>query len=283
VEQAAQVAARRAALVGRVLASLTRAVMLPTRQQQVLPAAQGAGGYVRITWCGNTPAPTGQANQSFCNFGSAPTVAALTAVGTGIQWYAAATGGTPLASTTPLTNGHYYASQTVTGCESSTRLDVTVTVTTTNVATSVNGNTITSSATGATYQWINCATGQHIANATAVSYTATANGSYAVIVTQNGCTDTSACVSIVTAGVGDVQTANVVSLYPNPATDAITVKVRSALVGTNYTISDGTGRRVKEGRLTAETTEISIHDLAKGVYHFSAGGQSYQTFTVVKR
>jgi len=74
------------------------------------------------------PAPTGSLTQTFCAT-PAPTVASLTATGTGIQWYAAATGGTALATTTALVNGTtYYASQTVSGCESTTRLAVTVTL-----------------------------------------------------------------------------------------------------------------------------------------------------------
>ena len=69
---------------------------------------------------GAPPAPTGAATQS------AATVANLAATGTAIQWYAAAGGGTALAGTTPLVTGTtYYASQTVAGCESLSRLAVT--------------------------------------------------------------------------------------------------------------------------------------------------------------
>ena len=85
-----------------------------------------------------TPVPTGTATQTFC-VTPAPTIASLAATGTGIQWYAAATGGTPLATTTALVNGTtYYASQSVSGCESTTRLVVTV---------SLNDPQITASAT----------------------------------------------------------------------------------------------------------------------------------------
>ena len=71
--------------------------------------------------------PTGNASQLFCSSNN-PTVADLTATGTGIQWYAAASGGTPLSTSTALSNGtHYYASQTTT-CESISRLDVTATL-----------------------------------------------------------------------------------------------------------------------------------------------------------
>jgi gliding motility-associated-like protein len=71
-------------------------------------------------------APTGATAQTLCS-SPAPTIASLTATGTAIQWYTAATGGSLVASSTALVDGNtYYASQTVNGCESITRLEVTV-------------------------------------------------------------------------------------------------------------------------------------------------------------
>jgi hypothetical protein len=76
-------------------------------------------------------APTGIASQIFCS-ATVPKVVDLLATGTATQWYAASSGGSPLQTTTALTdNTHYYATQTINGCESLTRLDVTATVTTT--------------------------------------------------------------------------------------------------------------------------------------------------------
>jgi len=70
------------------------------------------------------PPPTGSATQDFCT-GASPSVANLSATGTAVKWYAAATGGTALLSSTLLAdNTHYYASQTIGGCESINRLDV---------------------------------------------------------------------------------------------------------------------------------------------------------------
>ncbi|MHA3786601.1 GEVED domain-containing protein [Flavobacterium hauense] len=69
-----------------------------------------------------TAAPTATPTQTVC---TAATVANLTATGTGIKWYAAASGGTALAATQALVNGTtYYASQTI-GCEGSARVAVT--------------------------------------------------------------------------------------------------------------------------------------------------------------
>jgi hypothetical protein len=64
--------------------------------------------------------------QTYC---AGETVANLVAIGISIKWYTALTGGPALATTTALANVNYYASQTVSGCES-LREPVIVTITT---------------------------------------------------------------------------------------------------------------------------------------------------------
>ncbi|MDD3876450.1 MAG: HYR domain-containing protein, partial [Bacteroidales bacterium] len=85
---------------------------------------------VTVSGCGclPPPPPTGSSTQSFCSIDN-PTVADLIAIGTAIQWYDVPTGGSVLSTALALTNNStYYASQTIGGCESDTRLAVTVTV-----------------------------------------------------------------------------------------------------------------------------------------------------------
>jgi hypothetical protein len=83
-------------------------------------------------------APTGTAAQSFCS-GAGPLVSNLVATGTAILWYAASSGGSSLSTSASLSNAtHYYASQTVSSCEGSSRFDVTATV---NTTPTVSGNT----------------------------------------------------------------------------------------------------------------------------------------------
>lgn len=72
-------------------------------------------------------APTGDTTQ---DLSIGDTVAQLVATGTAIQWYSSAVSYSALAGTVELISGNvYYASQTVAGVESSTRLAVTVTLT----------------------------------------------------------------------------------------------------------------------------------------------------------
>lgn len=77
----------------------------------------------------DSPAPTvAITNQEFCD---SATVANLMATGTTLQWYENASGGTPLALTTPLINGEdYFVSQidAMSGCESSVRTQVIATI-----------------------------------------------------------------------------------------------------------------------------------------------------------
>ncbi|MEG1229250.1 MAG: gliding motility-associated C-terminal domain-containing protein, partial [Flavobacterium sp.] len=75
-----------------------------------------------------TPTTT-SGTQVFCS-GNNPTVASIQVNESNVIWYNAAIGGTAIASTAPLVNGDYFAAlkDAVTGCESSNRLKVTVTV-----------------------------------------------------------------------------------------------------------------------------------------------------------
>ncbi|MFY8180216.1 MAG: T9SS type A sorting domain-containing protein [Flavobacterium sp.] len=73
-----------------------------------------------------TVAPTGPASQTFC---AGETVGLISVTGSNIIWYDAPSSGNVIPSGTALVSGTtYYASQTVTGCESPTRLAVTMTL-----------------------------------------------------------------------------------------------------------------------------------------------------------
>ena len=107
-----------------------------------------------------------------------------------------------------------------TGCDSTITINLTVFNIDTNVT--VSGTTLTSATAGATgYQWVDCATQTPIAGATSVSYTATANGDYAVMITNGACgTAMSECTTISNIGI-DENGVMLVTAYPNPVTTNI--------------------------------------------------------------
>jgi PKD repeat protein len=73
-----------------------------------------------------TASPTGFANQTFC---AGETVGLISVTGSNVIWYDAPSGGNVIPPGTALVSGTtYYASQTVTSCESPTKLAVTMTL-----------------------------------------------------------------------------------------------------------------------------------------------------------
>lgn len=90
-----------------------------------------------------------------------------------------------------------------------------------NTTISVTGLVISAANAGATgYEWIDCGTMSPIPGANASDYTATANGSYAVIVEEAGCIDTSSCLNITWASTQHLSE-TMIQTYPNPFTDGV--------------------------------------------------------------
>ena len=115
------------------------------------------------------------------------------------------------------------------------------------------------------------------------SFNASVNGVYAVVVTQNGCIDTSFCYNVISVGMTEITFLNGLSIYPNPSSDLITVKASNEILGLTFIIADQTGRQIMTGKLNNETTSVDISQLATGVYLFQVGQQRRQTFKMIKK
>ena len=136
--------------------------------------------------CGTITPPTTLA-QSLCG---APSVTNLSATGTGINWYNTNTGGAALAQNSPIVSGTYYASQTISGCESARSAATITVVAAPSVSAGINqtvcaGTAVTLSGSGATtYAWNNSVNN-------AVAFTPTSTATYTVTGTDaNGCSNT---------------------------------------------------------------------------------------------
>ena len=149
--------------------------------------------------------------------------------------------------------------------------------------TTLSGLTISATTSGATYQWINCGNGNTpIAGATAQSFTATANGTYAVIVTQNGCSATSACVAISTVGIDEIAQ-SLFTVYPNPNNGTFNVIIELPAM---ITITNAAGQLVTTHQMEAGENTIELKSIESGVYFISAmnpnGQISVQRVSVVQ-
>lgn len=175
---------------------------------------------VQVSLINRPEAPTGASVQTIC---SGQTTEALSVIGTNVSWYSSSNSLIPVDTTVALENSTlYYASQTVDGCESQNRLSVLVGIQTVDVSVSVTGNSLQALGQGNSYQWFDCSTQLEISNQTSSFYTAAANGSYAVIITQNGCSDTSQCyeIQIPVSLSEEISLLPMVS-FPNPCHDQL--------------------------------------------------------------
>ncbi|AEA45312.1 T9SS type A sorting domain-containing protein [Fluviicola taffensis] len=148
--------------------------------------------------------------------------------------------------------------------------------------TTVSGLTISATTSGATYQWINCGTGNiPINGATSQAFTASANGTYAVIVTQNGCSATSACVAISTVGLNEISQP-LFTVYPNPNNGMFKIATElQALIR----ITNTAGQLVSTHQLESGENMIELKNIESGVYFISVinsnGSISVQRISVV--
>ena len=92
-----------------------------------------------------------------------------------------------------------------------------------------NGLQLTADEVGATYQWVDCSNGNMaIAGATSQSFNVTANGQYAVVVSNGNCSDTSSCISINTVGINELPTINT-QIFPNPVNEMYSINSNTAI------------------------------------------------------
>jgi hypothetical protein len=186
-------------------------------------------------------APTVTTPVSFCQGATATT---LTATGTALKWYTAATGGTaltaaPTPSTTATGTTNYYVSQTVNTCEG-TRATIASTVNAVpaapTVTTPVNytqGATATAlTATGTALKWYTVATGgTALTAAPTPSTTATGTTNYYVSQTTNTCEGNRATLAVVIAAAGNIPPTVSITAPANNAnltTGSITITATAA-------------------------------------------------------
>jgi hypothetical protein len=152
---------------------------------------------------------------------------------------------------------------------------------------SVSGITLTASATGVTYKWLDCNNNySFIIGNTSQSFTPNRNGSFACQITSStGCVDTTLCTSINSVNLDEYKVSgNEVVVYPNPASSSVSVEVLSQNTKepVNITIIDAIGKVVYTNKVNAEnnTVLIDVNEFENGVYSVIV---SNEYFTTTKR
>lgn len=181
-------------------------------------------------------------------------------------------------------NSATFVVQNAAGCDSTITLDLTITEV--DAMTTVTGATITANATGTVaYQWIDCDNGNSaIIGENGASFSPSQNGNYAVIVTENGCSETSACVSIQSVNVGEIAFAEGIQIYPNPTEGELAIRFSETYQNIELSLYDVSGKLLDQ-MVLSETERLDYTIQApKGIYtiHLKSD-QNTAVFSVIKK
>lgn len=172
------------------------------------------------------------------------------------------------------------------GCDSLMTLELTINPFPNSTVT-VNNFVATAADSVGTYQWIDCNNGNApIAGAIQQSFTATVNGSYAVIVTSNGCSDTSSCVAIIVTGIdGESSSPHGAVINPNPNNGVFDLRWENVQGTLDIRVFSADGQLIIEKiKVSDKTVSLDMEKEPVGIYYLKVVGSGFtQTLKVIKQ
>ncbi|MBP6090944.1 MAG: T9SS type A sorting domain-containing protein [Crocinitomicaceae bacterium] len=138
-------------------------------------------------------------------------------------------------------------------------------VTPSNLIAITMDNSASAVATGVTYQWINCAGNVPIAGATNQSFSATESGSFAVIVSNGACSDTSDCFTADLSGIDGLNTSGF-SIVPNPSNGIVNIELSQNTMNATITIAGLNGQIIETFTTTSSNSSRNVSYLNEGMY-----------------
>ncbi len=134
---------------------------------------------------------------------------------------------------------------------------------------SSSGNMLTATP-AISYQWY--LNGVEISGATSQNYEITETGIYTVIAADNnGCSDLSDPLQVTFIGIGEIS-ADLITLFPNPTSDFITITIPDNLIGSSMVLIDMLGNEVmNNGKITSNKIMLDCSTLATGIYELRIG------------
>jgi len=171
--------------------------------------------------------------------------------------------------------------QNIAGCDSIITLHLTIKVSpnpSISLGTSLDKLVLTAYPINATYQWLDCSNNYApIIGKTHQSDTLINNGNYAVKVTQNGCSDTSACYNIITAGIQDYENQSF-KVYPNPVSNKLTIESSENIKAIE--VYNLVGELLQATYPTTNSFTIDFSTYVKGVYMIKISSSNGDTSIV---
>ncbi|MCC5654083.1 T9SS type A sorting domain-containing protein [Nostoc sp. XA013] len=234
----------------------------------------------------NTVTPPTTTAHAFCN---TATVADLLPNTSGIQWYDTPNGGTALSLTQPLTNGDYYATMTVDGCESARTLtSVTInTVTAPNGSENQNfteGETLADlEVTGTNLKWYATETAAEAGTPTLGMDELLVDGAtYYAVQTIGECSSSPLAVTVSIVLGNPEFDLTTLKAYPNPVTDLLTVSYSENILAVE--VFNLIGQKIMDKTVNNTQVTINLSDIETGTYLVSvSSGKAQKTFRILKK
>ncbi|HTO15010.1 MAG TPA: T9SS type A sorting domain-containing protein [Edaphocola sp.] len=155
------------------------------------------------------------------------------------------------------------------GASGNKTLSITVNAVDTSVS-KLNDSTLSANANGANYQWMNCSNNEIITGETNQVFQASINGDYAVIVTENGCIDTSSCHNIILTStrINELSNSENIFIFPNPSNGHFQIIGSALQLNKNYKIEiyNIIGKKIYQSVIFGTNSDIDISKQAKGIY-----------------
>ena len=132
------------------------------------------------------------------------------------------------------------------------------------------GTSLTATYAGAsvTYQWLNCSTGNSIiSGATSSTYEAVANGMYSVIADNGTCMDTSACITVNSVGLNEINSNYTHQLSPNPTSGKVLITLEKSM-NASVDVFDNQGKIILSLKDVSSGDSISLETVQPGMYTF---------------
>lgn len=155
-------------------------------------------------------------------------------------------------------------------------ITINLTINTIDLSIAQTSNMLSANEVGATYQWLNCPELTAISGATNQSYTATSNGDYAVVISKNGCSDTSTCYSVANIGIIENSFGSELLVYPNPTNGNFSIDLGKTYSSVSLTIKNLNGQKIQSEKFEeSQLLKLNL-DQPTGIYLVTIESDDYK-------
>lgn len=178
------------------------------------------------------------------------------------------------------------------GCDSTLHLVVFV-ADEINTQVTQNGGTLSAQNTTADhYQWVDCDSGIDMEYANYPTFTPSQNGSYALRIRENNsefalrayCEATSACFTINSVGLDDLDDEDDFSIYPNPSTGIFYLNWKTETPVETIEVYDLKGKMIwSQNEFQGKKLSIDLKNRDAGIYFLKVNTDRVSTYKMVKK